>query len=79
MRSVGQKLLIGLPGFGHDEEMERGMEDMVRVYRPEARWIVLLAAQLRATDPLRDRAFRMILEGRGADHIPLSEARRLRL
>lgn len=55
------------------------MEQMVRVYRPEVRWLVLLAAQRPVGDLLRDRAFRLVLEGRGANTLPLSEARRLRV
>jgi len=55
------------------------MEQIVRVYRPQVPWILLLAAQLQDGDPMRERAFNAILRGSGADPLPLSEVRRRRL
>lgn len=57
------------------------MEQMVRVYRPEAKWMIAVAAQmLQAGHPVRERIFYGILEeGRGTTVLPLSEARRRRV
>jgi hypothetical protein len=56
-------------------------DQLVRVYRPEAKWMIAVAAKrLRAGHPLRERIFQEILEnGRGTTLLPLSEARRLRV
>lgn len=61
--------------------LEGKMEQMVRVYRPEAKWMIAVAARmLRVDHPLRERIFLGILEeGRGTTLLPLSEARRLRV
>jgi hypothetical protein len=53
------------------------MEQMVRVYRPEARWLTVVAS--RWDRAARERAFRLVLEGKLADTIPLEEARRQRV
>lgn len=52
------------------------MEQLVRVYRPQVTWILLLASQLRPRDASRERAFAAVLEGRLSVEVPLSEARR---
>lgn len=53
------------------------MDQMVRMYRPEARWLILVtASRLGAGDPLRESVFDAILRGDGADVVSLREARR---
>ncbi len=59
--------------------MEMEVEQLVRVYCPQARWILTLAALLNAGDPTRERAFDAVLEGHIATEVPLSEARRRRV
>lgn len=56
------------------------MDQEVRVYQPETRWLVLVVGlRLRAGDPLRERAFDAVLNGHGARLLSLSEARRLKV
>lgn len=58
---------------------EPAQDRIVRVYQPQVTWILLLASQLNAGDPVRERAFKAVLEGRVAIQMPLTEARRRRL